>query len=64
MEKNITRKNRPVVNIHVEIDANVYRGLKKYADEYTWSQRRIIEDAINCWIIQRDMSHSKTIKGE
>ena len=50
----IVRKNRVVRRLMVEIDDNVYRGLERYCDNYKRSKRWIVEDAINCWIIQRD----------
>jgi hypothetical protein len=63
MEHTVIRKSRPVRDLMVEIDENVYRGLERYCSKYNWTKRRIVEDAINCWIVQRDMEEKARSEG-
>lgn len=48
-------KGRPVKALMVEIDETVYRGMERYCLKFGRTKRWLVEDAINCWIIQRDM---------
>lgn len=59
MEDTTMRKNMPVRALIVELDSHIYQGLERYAEKFGRSKRWIIEDALNCWIIQRDMEDAK-----
>lgn len=50
-----TRKTRSVHVLVVEIDDTLYQGMQRYCEKFGRSKRWLVEDALNCWIIQRDM---------
>jgi hypothetical protein len=54
-----TRKTGEVHPITIELEANLYKGLLRYCESFGRSKRHIIEDALNCWIADRDMEAAK-----
>jgi hypothetical protein len=53
-----TRKKRSVHVLVVEVDNNIYQGMQRYCEKFGRSKRWLVEDALNCWIIQRDMEEA------
>lgn len=53
--KTVTRRYSEVVSIHLEIMTTLNDRLEQYQDLFGWSKRKIIEDAILCWVNQRDV---------
>lgn len=57
--KSIRRRSSHVVSIHVELMTSVNERLEEYCKSFGRSKRFIIEDAITCWINQRDLETNK-----
>jgi hypothetical protein len=57
--KTVTRRYAAVVSIHLEIMNSLNDRLEGYSNLFGWSKRKIIEDAILCWLNQRDMERQK-----
>jgi predicted transcriptional regulator len=56
------RKSKCVHPLTVEIDDHLYQNLIRYCDKFGRSKRWIIEDSLNCWVIQRDMESKKRVE--
>lgn len=49
------RRNQAVTSIHLEVMTAVNERLEAYCHKFGWSKRKIMEDALVCWLNQRDM---------
>ena len=55
IDKITERRSSFVVGIHFELLASLNKRLEDFCAEYGWSKRKVIEDAITCWLNQREM---------
>jgi dimeric dUTPase (all-alpha-NTP-PPase superfamily) len=55
LDKIKERRSSYVVGIHFELMASLNKRLEEFCVEYGWSKRKVIEDALLCWLNQRDM---------
>lgn len=53
--KRLERKNQDVVRMNVEIYEPVYNRMVDWCATYGWSKRKLMEDAVTCWLNARDM---------
>jgi hypothetical protein len=49
------RRSSYVTNIHFELMASLNKRLVDFCAETGWSKRKVMEDALLCWLNQRDM---------
>lgn len=50
-----TKSLRLVVRTNIELTSAMNKRIEDYCREFGWSKRRLIEDAINCWLNARDL---------
>ena len=50
-----TRHMREVHPITIEVDDSIYQRLVAFCCKFDRSKRWIVEDALTCWLNQRDM---------
>ena len=61
--KVVERHNANVVTLKTEIVTALNSRVEYYMKAFGWSKRRIVEDALLCWLNQRDMEAEKEKTG-
>jgi len=49
------RKCAGVVQVHFELEYQVYERIVEYCKETQMSKRKLLQDAVTVWLNQRDM---------
>lgn len=57
--KIVNRRYSAVVRTNIELMASMNNRLEGYVKLFGWSKRKIIEDALLCWLNQRDMERER-----
>jgi len=58
----LKRKQQPVVRFNVELFVPLNKRLEDWCKNYGWSKRKVIEDALHCWLNQRELEKQERKK--